>query len=102
MNRVALQRPFDRDAVPKIAGRLILRIEFIDLPVRVVIQRQLCARTLPFEAFIRFSKGFVDRAAAVDYDTGPGSGIHVAVLPSRRDPRNANERHGERKCELGH
>ena len=81
MNSVTLESAIDRNALSKILARLVLRIELINLPDRVVVQRQFCIRSTSFETFIRFGESFIGRAAAVDDHTGPGSRIHMIVLP---------------------
>ena len=69
------QNAFDRNAVPQMTNRLVLRVESVKLPNSVVIQRELYSRTTVLGALSRLGQGFVEGTIAIDYYARPGAGI---------------------------
>ena len=80
VNRAPLQRALNCDGVPQVALRLILRVERIDLPDRIVIQRQRSAGRFG-RALHHLGERFIGVVRTVDDDAGLQPCLCVFRLP---------------------
>lgn len=71
---IALKVTCDRNGVSQMTDRLVLRIQRIKLPDRIVIQNEFCPRATVFGAPGSLGESFVQGAIAVDDHARPRAG----------------------------
>src|SRR5579862_3929057 len=92
MERSTLECSVDGNGVSQMAGSWNLRVKDENLSGRIVVEGKGPPLHL-LRALGALAKTLIDRAAAVDDDAGPRSGICHVILPSQRKGGNAKKRH---------